>query len=191
MALKPGSYPIEGKLIDIGSSPADYAGTEIGELLSTRAVGFQKDVETYGKQTLGTVIDDAAILGMNAFLEVIVSGNESEVLDLMFSRLNPQAGSEEARFSFGGLPADYHWGHKLKKAGKTHNLILKADDFANRVSLYVPHAIVASLGPWQWTVEGEVHEACVLTIISLNDPETGFPFHLGVEAELPATPRGG
>lgn len=186
MAIKTGSYPIEAKLIDMSADPTVYDGVEVGEIISTRAIGFKRDVETYDKQTSGTIFDDAAILGFNAILELVVTGVSASAMKLMFSKLNnPNAGATlEEIFSF-GVPADYVWGHKVKKAGLTTPLILKADDFADRPSVYFPKALVIEMGPWQFEREGQLHDATVLTIVALMDADTGAPFHVGVESALP------
>lgn len=190
MALKEGNYPVRGELYVLGASPANYVGSLVpGEILSTRAVGFKMDIETYDSQKNGTIFEDAAILGYNVVLELVIAGLYPEIADLQLNKLNPQSGSDTERVAY-GVPANYKWGHKVKNAGLTHNLLLKADEFATEPSLYIPHAIVTEVGPIQWSNLEDHQEASVLTIIGLMDDETGGPFHYGVEAELPATPRG-
>lgn len=189
MALQDGEYPIEGKLIDLGTgalTQTEYGGggsiTEFGEVLSAHVVGFQRQGELLrGFNTnFWKYFRD---FKFNVAYEVIISQRSANFIKLWSNRQYDDGKPLNiGRFNLSDAKPSGNLIHYDSK--EVTRLMIRAQE-ATKPSLLLPAAVCVEAGPVTWELQGDHLAATALTIVGLYHPSCGSPFLEGDPADWP------
>lgn len=182
MAMKTGAYTVTGQLYDMDSATTYASGggrVSLGRANSAHAIEIQPVVELIGTQEAGGVWTRARLMGYNFTYEVILEDYSTDLMDLIFSKLDPS-----------GYAYNYHGGlgqtnHYFGYDAQTTKLAI-IDSDATRPAIYFPKAVVVGAARISLTRNERIFEGTRLTIAALIDPTLGTPVYFGDIAGFPA-----
>lgn len=171
-----------------GSSNYTTGGTNLGLVLSHAIVGYEREGEVVTRPGISGIVPwDYRWLGDIVTLQVVLGLRTSDVLKLAH---RPKWASTNSGLLLG--VDQLKKGQRVRSAGKTTRLQIRAmnDDgsaaITTRPHLYLPKAFCIGVEARQWSRQGSLLEASVLTILGLTDDDDSPPFYEGDAGTFPS-----